>query len=251
MIDLHCHLDLYEDALSLLHEVAMRNLFTLVVTTSPKAWLATSRLFSGYENIKVAVGLHPEIAKRKQGERELLISCISKSLFVGEVGIDGSLIYQDTIALQKSIFIDVLSECERVGGRIISIHSRKAVGEVLNIVERYGNKSTPVLHWFSGTIQELHRAIDIGCWFSVGPSMLRSFAGTALLREMPIERVLPESDGPFATISSKPLMPWDAIGIADTLVLNWGMSKDKVYEQLKLNLSTLINEPPLFWDVRD
>lgn len=67
MIDFHCHLDLYPDALKLLPIVSARNLFTLVVTTSPKAWLATSNVFAGYENIKVALGLHPEIAEQKAG----------------------------------------------------------------------------------------------------------------------------------------------------------------------------------------
>ena len=61
MIDFHCHLDLYPDALKLLPETARRNEFTLVVTTSPRAWLATSRVFAGYDNIKVALGMHPEI----------------------------------------------------------------------------------------------------------------------------------------------------------------------------------------------
>ena len=61
MIDFHCHLDLYENSIKMLPVVADKNIFTLVVTTSPRAWQLTSQLFVGYENIHVAIGLHPEI----------------------------------------------------------------------------------------------------------------------------------------------------------------------------------------------
>lgn len=240
MIDFHCHLDLYPDALNLLATVAARNVFTLVVTTSPWAWQATSRMFSGYNNIKVAVGLHPEVVAEKAGERALLVSCIAKAKFVGEVGLDGSRRYQKTIPLQESILNEVLTECERVGGKILSIHSRNAASRVLDLIEQHCRDSTPVLHWFSGTVQEARRAVALKCWFSVGPAMLRGAKGRAILRELPIDRILPETDGPFATHRSASLMPWEAISIADDLAPLYGTTKDRTYQQMKRNLAALI-----------
>lgn len=241
MIDFHCHLDLYPNALSLLPIVAARNLFTLVVTTSPRAWQATSRLFVGYESVKVALGLHPEIAEKKAGERALLISCIEKSPFIGEVGLDGSTRYRTTLPLQESILREALIECERVGGRVLSIHSRNAPERVLDLLEECCHTSIPVLHWFSGSAKEARRAVDLGCWFSVGPAMLRSAKGRGLLQELPMERILPETDGPYVQQGSMPLMPWEAIGIADFLVPLWARTKEEVYLQLRRNLSTLLD----------
>jgi TatD DNase family protein len=241
MIDFHCHLDLYPDVLKLLPTVSTRNIFTLVVTTSPRAWQATSRVFADYENIKVAVGLHPEIVDKKVDERDLLIACISKAPFVGEIGLDGSRQHQETLPLQESIFSEVLTECERLGGRILSIHSRNSTSLVLDLIERHCRQSTPVLHWFSGTVQEASRAAAIGCWFSVGPAMLSAAKGRSILRELPIDRVLPESDGPFATHHNIPLMPWDAINIANTCAPLWGTTKDKILQQIKCNLTALLN----------
>lgn len=241
MIDFHCHLDLYPDAVKLLPTVAVRNAFTLVVTTSPRAWQATSRVFAGYDNIKVAVGLHPEVVDKKAGERALLVSCISKARFVGEVGLDGSRIYQDTMPLQELILSEVLTECERLGGKILSIHSRNAASRVLDLVELHCRESTPVLHWFSGTIKEARRAAALGCWFSVGPAMLRVAKGLAILREIPIDRILPETDGPFAKDRSAPLMPWQAISVADDLAPLWGMTTDGICLQMERNLSAVLN----------
>jgi TatD DNase family protein len=241
MIDFHCHLDLYPDALKLLPTVAALNIFTLAVTTSPRAWQATSRMFAGYENIKVAVGLHPEIVDKKVDERELLLSCISKAKFVGEVGLDGSHSYKKAMPLQELILSEVLTECEKVGGKILSIHSRNAARRVLDLVEQHCHESTPVLHWFSGTIEEARRAAALGCWFSVGPAMLRSAKGLAIVREIPRDRVLPETDGPFAEVRSVSLMPWQAINIADDLAPLWGMTADGICQQMKRNLSVVLN----------
>jgi TatD DNase family protein len=242
MIDFHCHLDLYPDALELLPIVAKRNIFTLVVTTSPRAWEGTSRVFAGYDNIKVALGMHPEIVDKKANERTLLMSCIAKAKFVGEIGLDGSQVYKSTLPLQEAILIDTLIECERVGGKILSLHSRNASSRVLDLIEQYCQNSKPVLHWFSGTIRDVRRAISLGCWFSVGPAMIRGTKGYSIVKELPKTKVLPETDGPFATNHSIPFMPWEAINITDSLTNLWGLPKDGVALQIKKNLSTLLGD---------
>ena len=240
MIDFHCHLDLYPNARRLADQVAARNRFTLVVTTSPRAWQATSRVFAGYDSIKVALGLHPEIVSEKAAERELLISCVRQAELIGEVGLDGSVQHRHTREQQESILGAVLSESEHCGGKILSVHSRNAAGRVLHHIERHCRASVPVLHWFSGTIEETRRAVAMGCWFSVGPAMLRGAKGRRILDELPIDRVLPETDGPFAMNGSSPYMPWEAITIASTVAATWNMTEEEVRQQFLDNLSHLM-----------
>ena len=112
MIDMHTHLDLYPDALKIIDKVNEDNIFTLVVTTSPKAYLATSKVFKNYKNIHVSLGLHPEIAEAKANEVDSLINYIKNTSFVGEVGIDGSARFSKSLSLQTTIFERVLQECE-------------------------------------------------------------------------------------------------------------------------------------------
>lgn len=243
MIDFHCHLDLYPDALKLLPEVARRNEFTLVVTTSPKAWQATSKVFSGYPNIKVGLGLHPEVAERKASELELLIELVSRAPYVGEIGLDASPRFRDTLELQQKIFRNVVAECQRIGGRIMSIHSRGAATRVLDVLEENPAAGTAVLHWFSGTRKELLRAIALGCWFSVGPAMLTGKKGLNLLAEMPADRILPETDGPFATRRGVPLMPWEAIEVESELAALWNKPVEAVRHDLLANLNRLQRRP--------
>lgn len=240
MIDMHTHLDLYPDALKIIDKVNEDNIFTLAVTTSPRAWLATSKVFEKYKNIYVSVGLHPEIAEAKANEVELLIDSIKNSSFVGEVGIDGTTRFSKSLPLQTTIFEKVLQECVVQNGKIISIHSRGAESNVLSLLSKYPKSGTPILHWFSGGIKELEAAITLGCWFSVNPIMCNTKKGISLISRIPKDKLLPESDGPFTTIRNRTVYPWEAINIVSTLEELWQCTSDEVIIQLKTNLDTLL-----------
>lgn len=244
MIDFHCHLDLYPDALALLPQVNARNVFTLVVTTSPRAFLATSRVFAGHPRIHVGLGLHPEVAVAKAGEIDQLVALVSRAPIVGEIGLDGSPRFRATLPTQRRVFSCVVAECEAQGGRVMSIHSRGAESEVLDVLEKHPRAGVAVLHWFSGTQRELQRAIELGAWFSVGPAMLRGLKGRELAARMPSGRVLPETDGPFAQEAGRPLMPWEAWNVCPTLAAAWGRTADEVREGMLANLRRLFSSAP-------
>ena len=239
MIDLHTHLDLYPNALDILARVNKENRFTLAVTTSPRAWLATAQVFKGHDNIKVALGLHPEVADQKFDELDLLLRSIHKADFIGEVGIDGSSRYSKTFDKQELIFESTLRECEKAGGRIISIHSRGAASKVLSIIKKYPSCGTPILHWFSGSITELKEAIEMRCYFSVNSLMLKSKKGIDLASRIPSELMLPESDGPFATLNGKPIMPWEAMDICTDLSEIWNMPVSDSRRRMMSNFQIL------------
>lgn len=83
-------------------------------------------------------------------------------------------------------------------------------------------------------------ACKLGCWFSVGPAMLAGEKGRRLTARMPIDRVLPETDGPFAKVGTKPLMPWQAIDVSRTLAELWGVDPERARNQLSENLERLL-----------
>ena len=228
MMDLHTHLDLYPDALSLVRKVNVTNSFTLCMTTSPSAWVATARVFSPYSHITVALGLHPEIVGRKIDELDFMIQSMSCTRFIGEIGLDGSPQYRAEQGLQRKVLESVLCEASRLGNKILSLHSRRAVAELLVMLDRYKVGNGAILHWFSGTQNDLKRAIAIGCYFSVNELMARSEHGMSLIAQMPHDRVLPESDGPFAMLSGKPLSPMSSSNVAQAVSHIWKMHHEDV-----------------------
>lgn len=217
MIDFHCHLDLFPDPNSVLDEVEARGTYVLAVTTTPKAWRGTQKLIGKRRRVRVALGLHPEVVAQRHGEVALLCGLLPETRYVGEIGIDGSPPHRASLETQTAVFARILAACAGHGGRIMSIHSRGAAREVLDCIEREPAAGTAILHWFSGTQAELRRAADLGCWFSVGPAMLRSRKGQELVRQMPLDRLLTETDAPFARNGNEPLKPWQAYDCLDAV----------------------------------
>lgn len=240
-MDFHCHLDLYPRAIDIYREAARRNEFTWLVTTSPKAFAATSRALPRSPTVLMTPGLHPEIAHERSAELDLLLEQIANVKAVGEVGLDGSPRFQPHYDIQCRIFNAVIARCAELGGRTLSIHSRRAVKDVLAELSRHPTFGTAVLHWFSGTRAELSAASALGCWFSVGPAMFASANGRSLATAMPRDRVVPESDGPFALVGGKPVMPWSADETAKALSTLWGLQPKQTSDALLGNGRRLID----------
>lgn len=241
LIDFHCHLDLYKDPRGVLKQAVQRKCYVLAVTTTPLAWHGTRSIVGNTARVKVAVGLHPELAATRYHEVDRLCLLLPQTLYVGEIGLDGSSPHRSSLPVQRHVFDTVLSACESVGGRIMSIHSRGATSFVLSHLEAHGMSGVPVMHWFSGTPAELERAIHLGCWFSVGPAMLRTEKGRGLVSIMPKDRVLTESDGPFARRGRKPLTPLDVIEAEMELGALWKLPPTGVQRRLYNNLRHLIS----------
>lgn len=241
MIDFHCHLDLYPDPRQIVDRCQQRGVGLLSVTTTPSAWPGTSRLASSRSVIRTALGLHPQLASERKGELALFEKYLPETRFVGEVGLDGLPEYRSFWSDQVEVFEHVLRRCEQAGGKILSIHSRRAATPVLDSLDRYSRIDAPILHWFSGTKAELRRAVERGCWFSVGPAMLVGSKGRGLVEAMPRERVLLETDGPFAQRRGTSLQPWDIDIARDELAHVWGVSGSDAEGMIRANETSLLS----------
>lgn len=237
-MDMHCHLDLYPDPFGVAKLCDEKGLYVLSVTTTPKAWDGTKKLADGYKRIQTALGLHPQLAHQRSHELALFDHLLPEAKYVGEIGLDGGNGYKEHWDIQLKVFRHILKQVNNVGGRIMTIHSRACAGRVLDELE--GIKGIPVLHWFTGTKAELKRALSMGCWFSVGPAMMETKRGKELVSIIPKDRVLIETDGPFAKVKGLPLMPWDADQVSHSLSKIWGISLLEVNEILVCNLKSLL-----------
>jgi len=60
-----------------------------------------------------------------------------------------------------------------------------------------------------------------------------------LASKIPSELVLPESDGPFANLNGKPIMPWEAMDICSDLSKIWNISISQSKKQMMRNFEKL------------
>jgi TatD DNase family protein len=237
---MHCHIDLYANPGAVLDRVVQERIYVLAVTTTPLAWRGTSDLTALAPRVQVGLGLHPELVAQRHQEVDLLCSMIGDAKYIGEVGLDGSPPHKAVFPLQQRVFDRILEASTARGGRLMTIHSRGAVSAVLDSLQVRPSAGTAILHWFSGTRRELERAVRMGCWFSVGPAMLRTKKGKALAEAMPKERVLTETDGPFGQKARQPLMPWDVVDAVNALASLWKCDKFDANKLINNNLRTLL-----------
>jgi len=205
-VDAHCHLDQYKDPRSVASRAEASRTYTVAVTNLPSTFRHTERLAEGMKYVRAAAGLHPELVYQHRAEIVPLLALLERTKYVGEVGLDFSRADDDNRACQRATLERITGRCEELGGRVISIHSRRAAPDAIAILSSV-RRSRVILHWFSGSLSAARKAIDANFYFSVNPSMLRSTSGARLIAEIPDHLLLTESDGPFVKVEDTPVEP--------------------------------------------
>jgi TatD DNase family protein len=210
-VDFHTHLDLYPDLAQAIASCDRKRVATLAVTTTPKAFERNIQLSSRSEFVRVGLGLHPQLVAERHQEVDLFEKLIEDTRYIGEVGLDRGPAHYRSFALQKSIFTRILTACADQGGKILSVHSVRATKPVLDMLDEHlpPARGRVVLHWFTGSRADVRRAVDRGCFFSVNERLLASEKGHNILRWIPPDRLLTETDGPFIVRGSEPIEPGD------------------------------------------
>jgi TatD DNase family protein len=155
--------------------------------------------------------------------------------YVGEVGLDGSRDGRPSLVSQRRVFEHVLA-CPGISRRLLTVHSRGAEEETIAALEQA--RVTAVLHWYTGALKHADRAIEAGMYFSVNAAMLRSQKGTRLLRSLPRERVLTETDGPYVRRGARPVVPADMPSLVADLAGAWACDPEEARAQVWDNMST-------------
>lgn len=244
LVDFHCHLDLYPDFQAIVRETDKAGVFTLAVTTTPRAWARNNELAQTTRRVRAALGLHPQLVAERANEISLWESYIDETRYVGEVGLDAGPRFYKSLELQQQIFERILRRCAVSGDKIISVHSVRAVKAVLDHIEKHlpPNRGKIVLHWFTGTKSEAQRAVDMGCYFSINLAMLQNTRHSSIIATIPLNRLLTETDGPFTMTSDHPSKPSDVIFASKALGRIKGLPTTTLVDRIRENLTNLIGE---------
>lgn len=242
LIDLHCHLDLYPDHEARIAECDRDRVATLAVTTTPKAWRRNVELASGSSHVRVALGLHPQVVAERKSEIALWEQLLPEATYVGEVGLDAGPRFYRSFDDQKAVFTRVLRACAEAGGKILTVHSVRAVGQVLDHLDQNlpPDRGRVVLHWFTGSKSEARRAVEYGCYFSVNAQMLGLARHREIVASLPMDRLLTETDGPFTQVDGRTSRPSDVAARLPDLAQLRGVATDILQRKLVDNLRALV-----------
>ena len=209
------------------------------MTNLPSHFATGRQHLQGFRKIRLALGLHPLHAPRHKAEYELFDKYLALTSYVGEVGLDFSWEGIVTKLQQIQSFEFVLNRIQGQN-KLLSIHSRGAEQEVLEMLVKY-SVQLAIFHWYTGPISILKNISDHGYYFSVNPAMIRSEKGRQVIANIPKEKLLTETDGPFVQIGNKIAEPADVESVVTYLAECWGMPSQGVFFQIQSNFARLIN----------
>ena len=148
-----------------------------------------------YKHIRLALGLHPLRAKEHAKEYSKFRQYIDETSYIGEVGLDFSREGFSTKDVQIKSFKFVL-DCIRTKNKILSLHSRRAEKETLEMLIEKGIENA-IFHWYSGSLNVLRNIANSGFFFSINSAMIQSDNGRKIIAEIPKELILTETDFPY------------------------------------------------------
>lgn len=195
MIDVHSHFDMAKNPEKYISDNEKRQIITIGMTNLPSHFHMGINHVRKYKYIRLALGLHPLKAKEHAKEYSKFRQYIDETSYIGEVGLDFSREGCSTKEIQIKSFKFVLN-CIRTKNKILSLHSRRAEKETLEMLDEKGIENA-IFHWYSGTLSTLRNIVNSGFYFSINSAMIKSENGKKIISEIPKELVLTETDFPF------------------------------------------------------
>ena len=212
LYDMHAHLAFSHDPCMLLHELHNQSVNVLSCSVTPYEYQELTEKLC--DNVllesRLATGIHPWwVSTDTRVNDKMVAHCKdqldSQSVHLGEVGLDFSQAHIATNKEQLRVFSQLIGYISSKEVRksclqkpLVSIHAVHSATEVLNILEQHHAPQTCscILHWFSGTSDELTRAVKLGCYFSINPAMTKTKRGKAYIKQLPLNRLVLETDLP-------------------------------------------------------
>ena len=194
-MDAHMHFDLYKNRNDVLDYIEENKSYTIAVTNLPILYEKYNKAYSNLRYTKIALGFHPELAYEYKEQISLFKKYISTTRYIGEIGLDYYHKNEDDKNVQQDIFKQIVEICATEGNKILSVHTRNAEKDCLKYLSGFNGKV--IFHWYIGNLSTLHIAIDRGYFFSINHQMIKSSNGKKIIAELPIDKILLESDAPF------------------------------------------------------
>lgn len=231
MIDVHCHFDMAKVPEMYILNNERERIVTIGMTNLPRHFQMGFNHVRKYKYIRLALGLHPLLAKEHYAEYSKFKENINKTSYIGEVGLDFSKYGFETKDTQIKSFEFVLDNVKDKN-KILSLHSRKAEKETLELILDRGIKNA-IFHWYTGPLGVLNRIVDSGFYFSINTAMISSQSGKRIISEIPKELILTETDFPHIRGSN-------ISRIHSYLSELWGLPTSEVIEIVNKNFNKMI-----------
>jgi TatD DNase family protein len=237
LTDTHCHVDAYDNPLKVLGDAHTAGVHVIAVTEDPGKYRLLRTRLGRREGVDVALGFHPGRAgDASPHDLARFLRLLPQATWIGEIGLDFSRAGVATRKQQLHVFEAILAD-PQLRIRPVTVHSRGAERETIDRLAQA--HVSAILHWYTGPLAAVDDALAAGLWFSINPAMIRSKKAGPLLQRLPRERVLLETDGPFARSGNRSAVPSDLVGTLDHLARLWEIPTSEARKAIAQNQQRL------------
>ncbi|HIE59486.1 MAG TPA: TatD family deoxyribonuclease [Hydrogenothermaceae bacterium] len=207
MIDTHCHLDMLKSEEDL-KESLERVDFLITIGCDKEEIKKAIKIANKYENVYASIGYHPydvnEITDEDLKDLKELARKEEKVIAIGECGLD---YYRDITPKDKQVyFFEKQIEMAKQLNLPLIVHSREANRDTEDILENYAPfEAGGIIHCFGGDLQMMEKCIDMGFYISFAGNITYPKAESLreVLKRVPLDRLLLETDSPFLAPQKK------------------------------------------------
>ena len=226
MIDTHCHFDMMPNPEAYVRQKENAGDIVIGMTNLPSHFQIGQPFVMHYKHIRLGLGFHPLLAAENKKELTLFKRLIDETSYIGEIGLDfsreGYASKEEQIIVLKEI-LTIL----RGKKKIVSVHSRRAEKELLRLLIEY-NIENVIFHWYSGSVSLIPAILERGYYFSINEAMCSSSNGMAIIKKIPHELILTETDAPYNNKNN-----------IKNLLGYLGMSEQDIYNNFNRLLNTI------------
>ncbi len=257
LVDSHCHLDyepMADDVPGTIARARNAGVGTLLtIGTKLRDFARVRGIAEANDNVFCSVGVHPHEAANEAADTDRLLELAAhpKVVGIGECGLD---YYYDRSPRdrQQENFRAHIRAASQAGLPLI-VHTRDAdedMAEMLTEAKAAG-PIKGVLHCFSSSKALADKAVDLGFYISI--SGIVTFKNAEALRDvirtLPLERLLVETDSPFLApvpMRGKPCEPAYVAHTAAKVAEIKGVSPDELARRTTANFFSLFDraKPP-------
>jgi len=206
LIDTHTHLyfDSFDDDRELVIQRAIENGLAAIITigTDVETSKQAVALAEKYASVFAAVGIHPtDCADVTDDDFETIrtLAQHEKVIAIGEVGLD----YYHMRA-EKEVQIDTFNRQIKLARELkmpLIIHNRESHEDMYKVLtEAEASEAGGVMHSFNGDTEFLNRILELDLHVSfTGNITFKKNDSGELVKNVPLERLLLETDSPFLT----------------------------------------------------
>jgi TatD DNase family protein len=199
LIDTHCHLE--QDAFAsdldkIILEAKQNGIYCITSAISPSDWQRGIEIASAYDSVFGSLGLDP-LSSRSMEELLTLVDKVQDEIVaIGEIGLDH---YRERDHTERDIQEDNFRRGIELAKDLklpVQVHSRSAGRRALEVLTDMDAQDVH-MHAFDGK-SSLARIVsnDLGYYFSIPTSVVRSPQKQKLVKAVNIERLLIETDSP-------------------------------------------------------